>query len=91
MAAAGLFVPWPGLSEEETRQETGEIIRGLIDEIRLVPVDDELRIHLMAELPEMLLALSTNQKPGTEGSGLKTTAVAGAHNQRCLRLDEVWL
>ena len=78
------------LNADETRQEAGEIIRGLIDEIRLVPDGDELRIHLKGELAKML-AISTNQKPGTRGSGLKTTLVAGARNQRCLRLDEVWL
>ena len=64
------------LNAEDTRREAGEIIRGLIDEIRLVPDGDELRIHLKGELAEML-ALSTNQKPGTRGSGLKTTLVAG--------------
>ena len=64
------------LNAEETRQEAGEIIRGLIDEIRLVPDGDELRIHLKGELAEML-ALSTNKKPGAKGSGLKTTLVAG--------------
>ena len=42
------------LNAEETRQEAGEIIRGLIDEIRLVPDGDELRIHLKGELAEML-------------------------------------
>ena len=65
------------LNAEETRQEAGEIIRGLVDEISLVPDGDRLRIHLRGELAEML-ALSTNQKPGTRGSGLKTTLVAGA-------------
>ena len=34
------------LNAEKTRQEAGEIIRGLIDEIRLVPDSDHLRIHL---------------------------------------------
>ena len=65
------------LNAEATRQEAGEIIRGLIDEIRLVPDGDELRIHLKGELAEML-ALSTSKKPGTKGAGLKTMLVAGA-------------
>ena len=64
------------LNAEETRQEAGEIIRGLIDEIRLVPDGDELRIHLKGELAEML-ALSTTKKLGAKGAGLKTTLVAG--------------
>ena len=76
------------LNAEETRQEAGEIIRGLIDEIRLVPDGDELRIHLKGELAEML-ALSTNQKPGSRGPGLKTTLVAGARNHRDRHLIEV--
>ena len=78
------------LNTEDTRQEAGEIIRGLIDEIHLVPDGEVLRIHLKGELAEML-ALSTNKKPGSKGTGLKTTLVAGARNQRCLHLDEVWL
>jgi len=65
------------LNAEATKQEAGEIIRGLIDEIRLVPDGDELRIHLKGELAEML-SLSTSKKPGTKGAGLKTTLVAGA-------------
>ena len=75
---------------EIPKREAGEIIRGLIDEIRLVPDGDGLRIHLRGELAEMP-ALSTNQKPGTRGSGLETTLVAGARERRCLHLDEVRL
>ena len=41
-----------------------------------MPDGDELRIHLKGELAEML-ALSTNKKPGSKGTGLKTTLVAG--------------
>ncbi len=67
------------LNTEETRQEAGEIIRGLVDEIRLVPDGDDLRIHLKGELAEML-ALSTNAKHGAKGTVLKTTLVAGARN-----------
>ena len=67
---------YEALNAEETRQEAGEIIRGLIDEILLVPDGDELRIHLKGELAEML-ALSTNKKPSAKGAGLKTTLVAG--------------
>ena len=74
------------LNAEETRQEAGEIIRGLIDEIRLVPDGGELRIHLKGELAEML-ALSTNKRPGSKGTGLKTTLVAGARNYLNLLLS----
>ena len=76
------------LNAEETRQEAGEIIRGLIDEIRLVPDGGELRIHLKGELAEML-ALSTNKRPGSKGTGLKTTLVAGARNPRELPMLRV--
>ena len=78
------------LNTEDTRQEAGEIIRGLIDEIRLVPDGDDLRIHLKGELAEML-ALSANAKPGASGTVLKSTLVAGACNQRYLPLSKVWL
>ena len=62
---------------QETKTESGEIIRGPTDEIRLVPDGDGLGIRLKGEFAEML-ALSTSQKPGSRGSGLKTTLVAGA-------------
>ncbi|MEQ9110505.1 MAG: hypothetical protein RIF37_13925 [Rhodospirillaceae bacterium] len=78
------------LNSDDTRQEAGEILRSLIDEIRLVPQGEELGIHLKGELAEML-ALSTNQKPGSKGTGLKITLVAGGRYQRYLHLDEVWL
>ena len=41
-----------------------------------MPDGGELRIHLKGELAEML-ALSTNKRPGSKGTGLKTTLVAG--------------
>ena len=64
------------LNANDTRLEAGEIIRSLIEEIRLVPQDDQLKIHLKGELAE-ILAFSANQKPGSNGTGLKTTLVAG--------------
>ena len=76
------------LNGEDTRQEAGEIIRALIDEIKLVPVDGERRVHLKGELAEML-ALSTNKKPGSNGTGLKTTLIAGACNRHYSLLDYV--
>ena len=64
------------LNAPDTRQEAGEILRSLIEEIWLVPQGKELDIHLKGELAEML-AISTNQKPGSIGTGLKITLVAG--------------
>ena len=77
------------VNAQETRTEAGEIIRGPTDEIRLVPDGDELRLRLEGEFAAML-ALSTSQKPGSRGSGLKTTLVAGARNQRRPHLTEMW-
>ncbi len=61
----------------ENSREAGEIIRGLVDEICLVPDGEDLRIHLKGELAEMLV-LSANAKPGAKGTVLKSTLVAGA-------------
>ena len=67
------------LDSEDTRQEAAELFRGLIDEIRLVPDGETLRIHLKGELAEML-ALSIEKQPGSIGNGLERTMVAGTRS-----------
>lgn len=61
---------------EDTRGEAAEIFRSLIEEIRLIPADGTLRIHLIGKLTA-LLELGLKKQPGlNEETGLRTL-VAG--------------
>ncbi len=64
------------LNREDTRTEAAEAIRTLIDEIRLVPKDGELKIELYGELAA-LIGLA-NKNPRSDDQGLQVTLVAGA-------------
>ena len=45
--------------------EASTILQGLIEEIRLVPVEGELRIHLKGSLAEMLAFSLKDEHPGS--------------------------
>lgn len=63
------------LLQEETRTEAAEILRGLIDEIRLTPEDGALRIDLKGALAGILRLAAGSKKPVTEGDGLEQIKV----------------
>ncbi len=71
------------LDQDDVRAASAEIFRGLIDEIRLVPVDDGLGIYLIGNLAAML-GLGTKKRPGSKEAGAQLTLVTGARN--CLDL-----
>jgi len=77
------------LNDEGTRLEAAECIRELIDEIRLVPENGNLRVELYGELAA-LISLA-NKHPRSKGTGVQVTLVAGARNQRYLHLDHAIL
>jgi site-specific DNA recombinase len=56
------------LRDPTTRDEALEVIRSLIDEIRLVPDDGELRVELKGELSGILALAADNKKPGGVGA-----------------------
>ncbi|MBT6218527.1 MAG: recombinase family protein [Rhodospirillaceae bacterium] len=64
------------LNEESTKAEAVEAIRELIDEVRLVPAGDALKIELYGELAS-LLQLGQNKHPRDMSSGVQITMVAG--------------
>ncbi len=77
------------LNEDGTREEAAQILRGLVDEIRLHPVDDQLQIELIGDLATLLGFAekrgADNKKPGSSGNpGSTKWLVAGACN--CLNL-----
>ena len=63
------------LNAESTRTEAAEVIRGLIEEIRLVPEKGRLRIELFGELAALISL--TNQHPRSGGTRVPVTLVAG--------------
>lgn len=66
------------LNQPDFRTEAAGILRELIEEIRLVPENGELRVHLVGQLAA-LFALAQNKKPGfSKEAGLQVTMVAGA-------------
>jgi hypothetical protein len=52
------------LHNPATRDEAFELIRSLIDEIRLVPEAAELRVELKGELAGILALAADSKKPG---------------------------
>ena len=68
------------LNEESNRAEAAEAIRALIEEVRLVPDDENLRIELFVELAA--LNNFTNELPRSKETGVQVTLVAGARSQR---------
>jgi site-specific DNA recombinase len=75
------------LNAEHTRLEAVECIRELIDEIRLVPDNGQLRVELYGELA-VLLRLA-NGHPRSKGTGVQITLVAGAFNHREFTLPPI--
>jgi site-specific DNA recombinase len=63
------------LNDERTRTEAAECIRGLIEEIRLVPEKGKLRIELFGELAALINL--ANGSPRSGGTGVQVTLVAG--------------
>jgi len=64
------------LNEESNRAEAAEAIRALIEEVRLVPDDGNLRIELFGELAALINL--TNEFPRSKETGVQVTLVAGA-------------
>jgi 3-oxoacyl-[acyl-carrier protein] reductase len=71
------------LNQEETREEAAGIIRGLVDEIRLHPIDGAIQIELKGDLATLLGFADhydpDDKKPGSAGDpGCTKWLVAGA-------------
>ena len=77
------------LNEDGAREEAAQILRGLVDEIRLHPIDDQVQIELIGDLATLLGFAekkgADSKKPGSSGDPGRTKwLVAGARN--CLNL-----
>jgi len=76
------------LDRDDARNEAAEIMRGLIDEIRLVPIDGKIEIYLVGNLAA-ILELCAKKNPGSIRAGAQLTVVAGARNHRELTLPPI--
>ena len=66
------------LNRPELRSEAAQVLRGLIDEVRLVSDNGRLEIELAGDLAGILALSVGNKKPVTAGrDGLQVTLVAG--------------
>ena len=65
------------LNGDDAREGATEILRDLIDEVRLVPIDGQLAIYLVGNLAA-ILELGAKKNPGSIGTGVQITLVAGA-------------
>ena len=63
------------LNDEKTRLDAADCIRGLIEEIRLVPEQGKLNIQLFGELAALINL--ANERPRSGGTGAQVTLVAG--------------
>jgi site-specific DNA recombinase len=69
------------LNRPEMRAEAAEILRGLIEAIRLTPGEDGLEIELIGDLAALLSFAQGSKKPASGGDGLmQVTLVAGPRN-----------
>ena len=66
------------LNDEQTRLGAVGCIRELIDEIRLVPDNAELRVELYGELAALINLASGH--PRSKGTGVQVTLVAGTRS-----------
>ena len=65
------------LDGDGIRSDAASILRGLIDEIRLVPIDGQLGVYLVGNLAA-ILDLCAKKNPGSIETGVQITLVAGA-------------
>ncbi len=63
------------LDRDETRAEAAEILRNLIEEVRLVPEDGQLEIELRGDLAA-ILSFAQKGNPGARDAGIKIKLVA---------------
>jgi hypothetical protein len=73
------------LDADGMRAEAADILRELIEEVRLVPEHGELQIELRGDLAA-ILSFAQKRNPGARDAGMKTKLVAEERYQRQLPL-----
>ena len=75
------------LNRPELRAEATQALRGLIEEIRLVPEDGQLQIEIAGDLAGILALGDKRKRPARGAGGSQVTLVAGTRNHRELTLQ----
>ncbi|PTW59291.1 hypothetical protein C8N35_1074 [Breoghania corrubedonensis] len=66
--------------DEEKRTEAADIIRTLVEDIMLTPVDGKVAIYVRGDLAGILTLSVQTTKPAADATGLLVSVVAGASN-----------
>ncbi|MFP3747902.1 hypothetical protein SB816_33090, partial [Achromobacter sp. SIMBA_011] len=64
--------------EEEKRVEAADILRSLVDQIVLTPVDDKMAIDVQGDLAGILTIAAQTKNPAGGRGGSQVKMVAGA-------------
>ena len=75
--------------EEEKRVEAADILRSLVDQIVLTPVDDKMAIDVQGDLAGILTIAAQTKNPAGERGGSQVKMVAGARSNLHLRPEQV--
>ena len=68
------------LNRPEMRAEATQALRGLVEEIRLVPEDGQLQIEIAGDLAGILALGDKSKRPARGAGGSQVTLVAGTRN-----------
>ena len=74
--------------DEGKRIEAADTLRSLVDQIVLTPVEGKVEIDVQGDLAGILTISTQSKNPAAGATGSQVKMVAGAHNQRYLRLVE---
>ena len=74
--------------EEGKRVEAADTIRSLVDQIVLTPVEGKVEIDVQGDLAGILTISAQTKNPASGAGSSQVKMVAGARNQRYLRLVE---
>ncbi len=74
--------------DEGNRIEAADTLRSLVDQIVLTPVEDKVEIDVQGDLAGILTISTQSKNPAAGATGAQVKMVAGACNQRYLRLVE---
>ena len=75
------------LNRPDVRAQATEILRSLIEEIRLVPENGRLEIEVVGDLAGILALGGERKQPAVGDGGLQVTLVEGTRNHRELTLQ----
>ena len=79
------------LADPDTHDEALTLLRQLIDYVEVTPDGKDLKVEFVGQIANMLVLPTPSEAGRMAKHKVAVKGVAGARNQCCLRLDEVWL